>query len=85
MDSHQSAGAFGQSLAAAFHLRQSEQTVTTWPGKNAFAITRLRSEFGLLDRTTSVPSEAALHISIAVLPVPLHASELWIDGRAIAA
>jgi AraC-like DNA-binding protein len=30
-----------------------------------------------------VPSEAALHISVAILPVPLGTYDLWIDGKAI--
>jgi AraC family transcriptional regulator len=78
------AGAFGQNLAAIFHLRESEQVVTSWPGKNAFAVTRLRSETGIPDRTMSVPSEPALHISVAILPVELRQYELWIDDKAVA-
>ncbi len=77
------AGAFGDSLAAHFHLKKSEQVSTAWPGDNFFAITRLQSDTGIPDRTTRVPSEAALHISVSILPVPLRAYELWIDGKAI--
>lgn len=77
------AGAFGSSLAATFHLGESEQVSTTWPGDNLFAVTRLRSDTGIPDRTTRVPSEAALHISVSILPVPLRAYDLWIDGKAI--
>ncbi|MEI9996746.1 MAG: AraC family transcriptional regulator [Rhizomicrobium sp.] len=77
------AGAFGQNLATIFHLRESEQIVTPWPGKDAFAVTRLRSDTGIPDRTTSVPSEPALHISVAILPVELRSYELWIDDKAV--
>ena len=76
-------GAFGGNLAAHFHLKESEQVSTAWPGNNLFAITRLQSDTGIPDRTTRVPSEAALHISVSILPVPLRAYELWIDGKTI--
>ncbi len=76
-------GAFGDNLAAHFHLKESEQVSTSWPGDNLFAITRLQSDTGIPDRTTRVPSEAALHISVSILPVPLRAYDLWIDGKAI--
>ncbi len=77
-------GAFGGNLAAHFHLAQSEQVSTAWARDSHFAITRLQSDIGIPDRTTSVPSEPALHISVSILPVPLRAYELWIDGKAIA-
>jgi len=48
-----------------------------------FSITRLQSDNGIPDRTTRVPSEAALHISVSILPVPLRTYELWIDGKTI--
>jgi len=76
-------GAFGDNLAATFHLKQSEHVSTGCSGDNVFAITRLRSDTGIPDRTTRVPSEAALLVSVAILPVPLRAYELWIDGKAI--
>ena len=76
-------GAFGSNLAAHFHLKESEQVSTAWPGDNLFAITRLQSDAGIADRTTRVPSDAALHISVSILPVPLRTYELWIDGKAI--
>jgi AraC family transcriptional regulator len=76
-------GAYGSRLAAHFHLKESEQVTTRWSGHNLFAITRLQSNTGIPDRTTRVPSEAALHISVSILPVPLRAYRLWIDGKAI--
>jgi AraC family transcriptional regulator len=30
-----------------------------------------------------VPSEAALHVSVSIQPVPLGSYKLWIDGKAI--
>jgi AraC family transcriptional regulator len=78
-----SLGAFGSNLAALFHLKESEQVSTAWTGDSLFAVTRLQSDTGIPDRTMRVPSEAALHISVSILPVPLRAYELWIDGKAI--
>lgn len=80
---HAVAGAFGSTLAAHFHLEDSEQVTTRWTGNSHFAVTRLQSNTGIPDRTTHVPSEAALHISVSILPVPLRAYELWIDGKAV--
>jgi AraC family transcriptional regulator len=77
------AGAFGDALAAHFHLSESQQVSTAWAGESLFAVTRLQSDAGIPDRTTRVPSEAALHISVSILPVPLRAYDLWIDGKAI--
>jgi AraC family transcriptional regulator len=76
-------GLYGNNLAATFHLKESKHVSTRWPGDNPFAITRLQSATGIPDRTTRVPSEAALLVSVAILPVPLRAYELWIDGKAI--
>jgi AraC family transcriptional regulator len=76
-------GAFGSNLAAHFHLKESKQVSAAWSADSLFAVTRLQSDTGIPDRTTRVPSEAALHISVSILPVPLRAYELWIDGRAI--
>jgi len=76
-------GAFGDNLAATFHLKESEHVSTAWPGGNPFAITRLQSATGIPDRTTPLPSEAALLISVSILPVPLRTYDLWIDGKAM--
>jgi AraC-like DNA-binding protein len=76
-------GAFGSNLAAHFHLKESEQVSTEWAAESLFGITRLRSETGIPDRTTRVPTEAALHISVSILPVPRRTYDLWIDGKAI--
>lgn len=75
--------AFGSNLAAHFHLKESEQVSTAWAAQSVFGITRLRSATGIPDRTTRVPSEAALHISVSILPVPTRTYDLWIDGKAI--
>jgi AraC family transcriptional regulator len=76
-------GAFGSNLAAHFHLKESEQASIPWPADDLFAITRLKSDTGIPDRTTPVPREAAVLISVSILPVPLRAYQLWIDGKTI--
>jgi AraC family transcriptional regulator len=78
------AGAFGGNLAAHFHLLESEHAATSWAAQNVFAVTHLRSDTGIPDRTTKVLSEPALHISVAILPVPLRSYELWIDDKPVA-
>jgi pimeloyl-ACP methyl ester carboxylesterase len=54
------AGAFGDNLAALFHLPNSEHAATAWPAENMFAVTRLHSDIGIPDRTISVESEPPL-------------------------
>jgi AraC-like DNA-binding protein len=76
-------GAFGHNLAAHFHLNESDQVSTAWARDSIFGVTRLQSDTGIPDRTTQVPSEAALHVSVSILPVPHRAYDLWIDGKAI--
>jgi AraC-like DNA-binding protein len=80
---HDPTGAFGSNLAAHFHLKESVQVSTAWSDDSLFAVTRLQSDTGIPDRTTRVPSEAALHISVSILPVPLRAYDLWIDGKSV--
>jgi len=41
-------GAFGDRLAAYYHLTKSETAAVSWSEKSTFAITRLRSDVGLL-------------------------------------
>jgi AraC family transcriptional regulator len=77
------AGTFGHTLASHFHLEESLHAATEGPAQNIFAVTRLRSQTGLADRTTKVVSEPALHISVALLPVDLKRYELWIDDKAV--
>jgi predicted ATPase/DNA-binding winged helix-turn-helix (wHTH) protein/AraC-like DNA-binding protein len=81
--SHGAKGAFGSSLAAHFHLNESEHVSTAWPADNIFAVTRLQADTGIPDRTTPVPREAALLVSVSILPVPLGAYQLWINGKTI--
>ena len=76
-------GAYGQKLAAHFHLRESECSDVAWPKASVFAATRLRSDRGLPDRTTKVASEPALLVSVAIQPVTLVTCHHWIDGKTV--
>ena len=78
------AGAFGGALAAHFHLSESQQVSTAWAGESLFAVTRLQSDTGIPDRTTPGAERGRALISpVSILPVPLRAYDLWIDGKAI--
>jgi AraC family transcriptional regulator len=76
-------GAFGDTLAAYFHQEASKTASTSWADDSAFAITRLHSHVGLPDTSVPIPVEAALHLSIAIMPVPLGSYQLEVDGREI--
>ena len=83
MDHSDPKGAFGDTLARYYHQSESKTAVTSWPEQSTFAITRLHSEVGLPDVSQPIPEEAAIHVSIAIKPVPLRSYELYIDDRRI--
>src|SRR5258708_13183814 len=83
MDQSDPNGAFGETLARYYHQSESKTAVTSWPEQSTFAITRLHSEVGLPEVSQPIPEEAALHVSIAIKPVPLRSYELYIDDRRI--
>jgi hypothetical protein len=83
MDQSDPKGAFGDTLARYYHQSESTTAVTSWPEQSTFAITRLHSEVGLPDVSQPIPEEAAIHVSIAIKPVPLRSYELYIDDRRI--
>ena len=75
--------AFGDTLAAYYHQETSSTASALWVNETTFAITRLRSDTGLPGTSQPIPAEAALHVSIAIQPVPLGSYELLVDGREI--
>ena len=83
MDQSDPNGAFGETLARYYHQSESKTAVISWPELSTFAITRLHSEVGLPDVSQPIPEEAALHVSIAIKPVPLRSYVLYIDDRRI--
>ena len=76
-------GAFGDTLAAYFHQEASKTASVSWADQSTFAITRLHSNAGLPGTSVPIPVEAALHLSIAIMPVPLGSYQLAVDGREI--
>src|SRR5277367_4409114 len=77
-------GAYGDTLASYYHQQGSETATVSWSPQSTFAITRLRSDVGLPSTSNPIPEEPAIHISIAIKPVPLHSYQLSIDDREIA-
>ncbi len=77
-------GAFGDTLAAYYHQSESKTATVSWPEESTFAITRLHSDVGLPEVSRPIPEERALHVAIAIKPVPLRSYELSIDDRRIA-
>ena len=75
--------AFGDTLAAYFHQGESKTASVSWAEQSTFAITRLQSDQGLPGVSAPIPVEAALHLSIAIKPVPLGSYKLELDGREV--
>lgn len=75
--------AYGRQLASAFHLDASRQLASISNTSDVFAITRLTSPTGIVDRTISVASEPAMLVSVALAPVTLGSYQAWVDGRAV--
>ena len=76
-------GAFGDILAAYYHQASSSTASASWTDETTFAITRLRSNVGLPGISQPIPEEDALHLSIAIQPVPLGSYQLLVDDREI--
>jgi AraC family transcriptional regulator len=76
-------GAFGDTLAAYYHQEAGKTATAPWAEETTFAITRLQSDVGLPGTSMPIPQEAALHLSVAIKPVPLGSYQLEVDGREI--
>jgi AraC family transcriptional regulator len=75
------AGAYGIDFAAKFHLTHSSSVTTPWPAEQAFAITRLCSESGMLDRTMQFDREHALVVSVSLNTIPRGKYGFWTEGK----
>lgn len=84
MNGAEAKGAFGETLASYYHQSDSETATLAWSQQSTFAITRLHSDVGLPGTSNPIPEESAIHVSVAIKPVPLHSYELCIDDREIA-
>jgi len=76
-------GAFGDTLAAYYHQEAGNTAAVPWAEQTTFAITRLQSDVGLPGTSKPIPQEAALHLSVAIKPVPLGSYQLEVEGREI--
>jgi AraC family transcriptional regulator len=75
-------GAFGDTLAGYYHQEAGNTATAPWAEETTFAITRLQSDVGLPGTSMPIPQEA-LHLSVAIKPVPLGSYQLEVDGREI--
>jgi len=76
-------GAYGDTLGAYYHQKASKTAAVSWAEQTTFAITRLHSDVGLPTTSQPIPEEAAIHVSIAIKPVPAGSYQLLIDDRAV--
>src|SRR5260370_29835995 len=75
------AGAYGMDFAAKFHVSHSWSVATPWPEEQAFAVTRLRSQSGMLDRTMQFDREQALVVSLSLNTIPRGNYGFWTEGK----
>ncbi len=75
------AGAYGIDFAAKFHLSHSWSLTTPWPEEQAFAVTRLRSQSGMLDQTMQFDREQALVVSLSLNTIPRGNYGFWTEGK----
>jgi AraC family transcriptional regulator len=75
------AGAYGTDFATKFHLSDSSSVTTPWPAEQAFAVTRLCSKSGMLDRTMQFDREHALVVSVSLSTIPYGNYRFWTEGK----
>jgi len=73
------AGTYGVRMARHFHLASAPAIRVKTPHQANLAVTRLRSEMGLPDRTTPFPREAAFAVQVQLRQVAPVKS--WLGGR----
>jgi AraC-like DNA-binding protein len=73
------AGTYGVRMAKHFHLASAPTIRVKTPHQANLAVTRLRSEMGLPDRTTPFPREAAFAVQVQLKQVAPVKS--WLGGR----
>src|ERR1700730_14753660 len=75
------AGAYGIDFATKFHLSDSSSLTAPWPAEQAFAVTRLCSPSGMLDRTMQFDREEALVVSVSLNTIPRGNYQFWTEGK----
>ena len=81
MSSIIASGAYGIDFAAKFHLSDTSSLTTPWPEDQAFAVTRLWSQSGMLDRTIQFDRERALVVSVSLNTIPRGHYQFWTEGK----
>jgi len=74
-------GAYGGQMARYFRLGKADSLVISPASKPPIAVTRLVSNFGLPERTASIPSEKAFVVSIHLTPARDRGQEIWVDDK----
>ena len=74
-------GAYGIDFAAKFHVSDGSSLTTPWPDEQAFAVTRLWSKSGMLDRTMQFDRERALVVSLSLNTIPRGNYRFWTEGK----
>ena len=73
--------AYGEQMAKYFRLSTARSVVIRQPARPTLAITRLVSDTGLPERTSSIPPEQAFVVSIHLTPAARQGCEIWVDDR----
>jgi AraC family transcriptional regulator len=76
-------GTYGNRMARHLHLTSAPAISLRTPRKAHLAVTRLRSETGLVDRTTPFPCERAFTVQLHLRSVST--VKLWLHGHQVAA
>jgi AraC family transcriptional regulator len=75
------AGTFGSRMAKHLHMASAPMISVRTRRKAQLVVTRLRSETGLVDRTTPIPCERAFTVQLHLRPVsPV---KFWLHGRPV--
>lgn len=73
--------AYGEQMAKYFRLPNAPSLVIRPPSKPELVVTRLVSDVGLPERTSSIPPEKAFVISVHLTPAASEGCEIWVDDR----
>src|SRR5271156_5441130 len=73
--------AYGGQMAKYFRLGKALSLVISPPSKPQIAITRLASQQGLPDQTSSIPREKAFVVSVHLTPACDQGCDIWVDDR----
>jgi AraC family transcriptional regulator len=73
--------AYGEQMAKYFRLPNARSLIIAGASQPQLAITRLVSDAGLPERTSSIPPEKAFVVSVHLTPQGDHGCDIWVDDR----